>query len=143
MFGPLDCNLQTDRQFIQTVHSDLYIQYIVSTQIVERNMSRVTVFTYLRNKELTDFSKSNSNYRKEKYLTHSLTHTHQHMNTQNYFNLVLFNIYQISIILFQYYKQWLYNFHEGDNGCDKDNQPSSLACFCFTLSDFSSYCRTI
>jgi len=30
-------------------------------------MSRV--FTYLRNKERTDFSKSNSNYRKEKYLT--------------------------------------------------------------------------
>jgi len=32
-----------------------------------------SVFTYLRNKEWTDFSKSNSNYRKEKYLTHSLT----------------------------------------------------------------------
>jgi len=39
-------------------------------------MSRV--FTYFRNKEWTDFSKSNSNYRKEKYLTHSLTHTHIH-----------------------------------------------------------------
>ena len=42
-------------------------------------MSRV--FTYLRNKEWTDFSKSNSHYRKERYLTHSLTHTHTRVRT--------------------------------------------------------------